>query len=219
MVHQRQPRGGAGAGGAAADHAGVHIGGGAGAVEVIPHLLHRAHEVQERQRPHVAQGVVGKAALRLNRLDDGAGAARQIRLLIQGQMKAQLGGVHQSVEPAAVSHAVGDVAQRRHMDGGAVGVDVAGQAAAGDRFHHAVVDLGLDVHQPRRRFHHKALPALFLGHQPAFQHRRGGADGVGAGVNRIAHHFHDDVADAGVRVGRRHDQIHRHFRNAVGLLQ
>ena len=219
MAHQRQACRGPGAGGAAADHPRMHIGGRTRAVEVIGHLLHLPHEVQEGQWPHIAQGVVGEAALGLNRLDDLVGTLGEPALLVAVEMKAELTGIHQGIEAAAVGHAVGHLAQPRHLDRGTIGIDIAGQPLAGDRLHHAVLHSRLDPDRSRRRLEREALHALPLGHDAGLEYRGGGADGVGARVDGITHHLHDDIAGGRLGVTGRNDQVHRHLGHAIGFEQ
>ena len=162
---------------------------------------------------------MGEAPLGLDRFHDGVGSFRQRPLLIQSEMESQLLGVHQRIEAATVGHAVSHLAQRRHLNGGPVGIDVAGQALAGDGFHHAVAHSGVDLHQASRRFQHELLAPFLFWHNAGFQNRRGGTDGVGAGVDRVAHHFHDDIAGRRPGIGWGHQQVHRHLWNTVRFFQ
>ena len=182
-------------------------------------LLDIAHEVQERQWPHVAELVVRKAAFFQNGLDDCLGAVGQARLLVAGERKAQLGRVDQRIKAPAIGNAVGHLTDERHMNCGAVGVDIAGQAFAGDRLHDAVLHPCLDGHTSGGRFQHELLTAFALGDHVVVEQGGGRTDGVGARVDGVAHHFHDDVTGLRLGVGRRHDQVHRHLRDTVGLFE
>lgn len=126
MVHQGQAGRGPGAGGAAANHARVHVGGGTGPDVTLRHPFLRPHEMQERQRADIPKGVVGKPLFGLDGLHDGMGRPRQGALFVQSQVEAEFSGIHQRVKSAAVGNAVRHPAQVRHLDMGAVGVDVAG---------------------------------------------------------------------------------------------
>src|SRR5690606_20062203 len=166
-----------------------------------------------------AQGVVGEASFGLNGFDGGAGGLGQLAFFVQGQIKAETIGVYQVVVAAAVGDAVVDLADGGYVGAGVVGVDVAGQAFAGDGFYYAVVHGGFYVYQAGWGFEFEVLFAFLFLDYAGFQYGGGGADGVGAGVDGVAHDFHDDVTGGGFGVGGGYQQVNGHFRNAIGLFQ
>ena len=186
---------------------------------MIRQLFNRPHEMEEGQGSDITQRVVGEAAFCLDGLYYLIGAFAEFAFFIQGQGKPKARRVHQGVETTTVGHAVGYVTDRGHVDAGLVGVDVTGQPAAGNGFYNTVPNKGVNVDQARWRFQGETLPPFPLGDNATLQNGRGGTDGVGTGVNRISHHFHDDITGDCLGVCGRHQQVHGHFRDAVGLFQ
>ena len=71
----------------------------------------------------------------------------------------------------------------------------------------AILALGADAHQPRRRFQHELGDRFDHLEHSRFEQGRCHANGVRPGHRRVFRLLHDDEAGGGARIGRRQDDI------------